>query len=67
MESERPVAVVTGASGGIGRWIALGLAREGLLELGYNAIEAERLLADAQGDTAEDLIAQALRAAARPA
>ncbi|HEV7942066.1 MAG TPA: Holliday junction branch migration protein RuvA [Solirubrobacteraceae bacterium] len=45
----------------------LGLAREGLLELGYNAIEAERLLADAQGETAEDLIAQALRAAARPA
>jgi Holliday junction DNA helicase RuvA len=44
----------------------LGLAREGLLELGYNAAEAERLLADAQGETAEDLIAQALRAA-RPA
>ncbi len=44
----------------------LGLAREGLLELGYNPAEAERLLADAQGETAEDLIAQALRAA-RPA
>jgi len=26
---ERPVAVVTGATGGIGRWIALGLARAG--------------------------------------
>ncbi len=26
---ERPVAIVTGASGGIGRWIALGLARAG--------------------------------------
>lgn len=43
-----------------------GLAREGLLELGYSAAEAERLLAAAQGDTAEELIAQALRAA-RPA
>lgn len=28
-ESERQVAVVTGATGGIGRWIALGLARAG--------------------------------------
>lgn len=27
--TERPVAVVTGATGGIGRWIALGLARAG--------------------------------------
>lgn len=26
---EQPVAVVTGATGGIGRWIALGLARAG--------------------------------------
>ena len=29
MASERPVAVVTGATGGIGRWIALGMARAG--------------------------------------
>jgi NAD(P)-dependent dehydrogenase (short-subunit alcohol dehydrogenase family) len=29
IEDERPVAVVTGATGGIGRWIALGLARAG--------------------------------------
>lgn len=43
-----------------------GLAREGLIELGYSAAEAERLLSAAQGDTAEELIAQALRAA-RPA
>ncbi len=28
-ETGRPVGVVTGASGGIGRWIALGLARAG--------------------------------------
>ena len=26
---EKPVAIVTGATGGIGRWIALGLARAG--------------------------------------
>ncbi len=41
----------------------LGLAREGLLELGYSAAEAERLLALAQGESAEELIAHALRAA----
>ncbi len=29
VDVERPVAVVTGATGGIGRWIALGLARAG--------------------------------------
>jgi NAD(P)-dependent dehydrogenase (short-subunit alcohol dehydrogenase family) len=29
MASERPIAVVTGATGGIGRWIALGMARAG--------------------------------------
>ncbi len=41
----------------------LGLAREGLLELGYSAAEAERLLSGARGETAEELIAEALRAA----
>jgi NAD(P)-dependent dehydrogenase (short-subunit alcohol dehydrogenase family) len=29
IEDGRPVAIVTGATGGIGRWIALGLARAG--------------------------------------
>jgi NAD(P)-dependent dehydrogenase (short-subunit alcohol dehydrogenase family) len=29
MAGERPIAVVTGATGGIGRWIALGMARAG--------------------------------------
>jgi Holliday junction DNA helicase RuvA len=43
------------------------LAREGLLELGYPRGEAEALLADAQGESAEELIGQALLAArARP-
>lgn len=40
-----------------------GLAREGLLELGYAPAEAEELLQDAQGESAEELIAQALRTA----
>jgi holliday junction DNA helicase RuvA len=39
------------------------LAREGLLELGYGAAEAEELLAEAQGETAEELLAAALRMA----
>jgi Holliday junction DNA helicase RuvA len=43
------------------------LAREGLLELGFTASEAERLLADAAGDSAEELLAQALRATRRGA
>jgi holliday junction DNA helicase RuvA len=43
------------------------LAREGLLELGYPRGEAEELLEDAQGESAEELIGDALRAArARP-
>lgn len=41
----------------------LTLARDGLLELGFSALEAERLLAGAAGESAEDLIAAALRAA----
>jgi Holliday junction DNA helicase RuvA len=41
-----------------------GLARDGLLELGYAPGEAEELLAGADGDlSAEELIAHALRAA----
>jgi holliday junction DNA helicase RuvA len=40
-----------------------GLAHDGLLELGYGPGEAEELLRDAHGDSAEDLIAHALRAA----
>jgi Holliday junction DNA helicase RuvA len=40
-----------------------GLARDGLLELGYGPGEAEELLRDAEGDSAEELIAHALRTA----
>ncbi len=39
------------------------LAREGLLELGYGLSEAEELLREADGDSAEELIGNALRAA----
>jgi Holliday junction DNA helicase RuvA len=39
------------------------LARDGLLELGYTHGEAEELLDGAEGQSAEDLIAQALRTA----
>ena len=40
------------------------LAREGLVNLGYSLLEAERLLDGAEGETPEDLIGNALRAAA---
>jgi Holliday junction DNA helicase RuvA len=39
------------------------LARQGLVELGFGELEAERLLADLRGDTPEELLQQALRAA----
>jgi len=43
------------------------LARDGLLELGFAPAEAERLLAGAEGETAEELLAAALRATRRGA
>jgi Holliday junction DNA helicase RuvA len=42
-----------------------GLAREGLLGLGFAPPEVDALLADAEGDSAEDLIAAALRGTRR--
>jgi holliday junction DNA helicase RuvA len=42
------------------------LAREGLLELGYAPAEVEELLRDAEGESAEELIGQALRLARAP-
>ncbi|HEV7493421.1 Holliday junction branch migration protein RuvA [Baekduia sp.] len=39
------------------------LAREGLVELGFTIEEADRLLAATSGETPEDLLQQALRAA----
>jgi Holliday junction DNA helicase RuvA len=43
------------------------LARDGLLELGYAPAEAESLLRGAAGDTPEELLQDALRAARRAA
>jgi Holliday junction DNA helicase RuvA len=40
------------------------LAREGLLNLGYTPVEAERLLDGADGDSAEEIVQAALRSAA---
>jgi Holliday junction DNA helicase RuvA len=40
------------------------LAREGLLNLGYTPQEAERLLAEAKGESPEEIVQSALRAAA---
>jgi NAD(P)-dependent dehydrogenase (short-subunit alcohol dehydrogenase family) len=48
---EPPVAVVTGATGGIGRWIALGLAREG-----YHVVVIGR--DRARGEAAQNWIAR---------
>jgi len=39
------------------------IARDGLLELGFAAAEAQALLDGAEGDTAEELLASALRGA----
>jgi Holliday junction DNA helicase RuvA len=41
------------------------IAREGLLGLGYTAVEVDQLLDGAPGETAEELIAHALRTARR--
>jgi holliday junction DNA helicase RuvA len=41
------------------------IARDGLLELGFDAREADALLRDAAGDSAEELLAAALREARR--
>lgn len=38
-----------------------GLAHEGLVALGYSALEADELLREAEGDSAQELIATALR------
>ena len=40
------------------------MAREGLLNLGYTPPEAERLLDEAQGESAEEIVQSALRSAA---
>jgi holliday junction DNA helicase RuvA len=43
------------------------LAREGLMHLGYTITEAEKLLADAEGESPEEMISAALRSGAKEA
>jgi Holliday junction DNA helicase RuvA len=64
--ADAPLAVGAGgivARRGRGAASPLALARDGLLELGYTPGEAEELLRDVEGDTAEQLLGAALRGA----
>ena len=71
VELREKVEVTGGAGGGADEPIVARrgeghprtLARNGLLELGYTPGEAEELLRDASGESAEELIAHALRLA----
>ena len=71
VELREKVEVTGGAGGGADEPIVARrgeghprtLARDGLLELGYTPGEAEELLRDASGESAEELIAHALRLA----
>jgi len=70
--AEDPISASVGGSvgaivarRGLGPAHPRGLAREGLLELGYTPGEAEELLRDIEGDSAEELLSQALRTARR--
>ncbi len=56
LEEEVATAAVEGAG-------ARGLARDGLVNLGYAPLEAEQLLEGVDGDDAEELLAAALRKA----
>jgi len=53
-----------GIASGDGEEDPRSLAREGLLNLGYQPAEAERLLSEAEGDTPEEIVQAALRRAA---
>jgi Holliday junction DNA helicase RuvA len=53
-----------GIAAGDGEEDPRSLAREGLLNLGYQPAEAERLLSEAEGDTPEEIVQAALRRAA---
>jgi Holliday junction DNA helicase RuvA len=60
---EEPVAIRTPIVARRGDADPRALAREGLLELGYSVAEAEDLLREAEGESAEELIGVALRLA----
>ena len=61
-ETAEAVALAAAAAGGRSRDPRV-LARQGLLELGYSVAEADSLLREASGESTEELIAGALRAA----
>jgi Holliday junction DNA helicase RuvA len=61
-EGADAIAPAVGAAGGHAGDPRM-LAREGLLELGYSTAEAELLLREVSGESTEELIAGALRAA----
>jgi holliday junction DNA helicase RuvA len=72
VELREKVAASTLGAGDVGGDIAVTrgddprrLARDGLVELGFALPEAEALLADASGETTEELLADALRSARR--
>jgi Holliday junction DNA helicase RuvA len=60
-----PEDAISVARAGAGPGEPRALARAGLLELGYSAQEADALLEAAAGDSPEELIAHALKAARR--
>jgi holliday junction DNA helicase RuvA len=61
-EAQLGITARRGANGGQPPTPRL-LAREGLVELGYAPVEADELLRGAEGESAEELIAHALRGA----
>lgn len=63
--ADETILVARGGDGanGEGADSGRGLARAGLLELGYSPVEVDSLLLEAEGESAEQLIAHALRLA----
>jgi Holliday junction DNA helicase RuvA len=73
VELREKVVVTSDGQGGAGAPIVASrgsgpraLARDGLIELGYAPAEAEQLLSGAEGESAEELLAHALRVARAP-
>jgi Holliday junction DNA helicase RuvA len=73
VELREKVVVTSDEKGGAGAPIVASrgsgpraLARDGLIELGYAPAEAEELLSGAEGESAEELLAHALRVARAP-
>ena len=63
IQAHPPDGDLAGAGPGVAPTGARALAHEGLIALGYDALEADELLRGVDGDAPEDLIARALRTA----